>query len=406
MSSFIINGGKCLEGSIPVAGSKNAALPIIFSTLLMHGESVIAGVPDITDVRVALTLISDMGAVCHRVGDKLYIDTTNLHYTTPDPGLSSRIRASAYLLGACLARFGRADLFTVGGCSFDKRPIDMHIGAARALGAELGNGEITAKKLHGSDVIFEKTSVGATINAILMATVASGTTRIFGHAREPHVYSLIDFLTSAGASIHVHTRYIEIEGRELRGAYGAVIPDMIEAGTYIALALATRSPLKIVGARRTDLDFFVDTLVDAGATLSFDGDTIIADGSLDAPVTITATPHPGFATDLQPQMAPLLSSFCGGRITDTVWRSRFGYLPELAKHGLEYERTDNTALIKPSNLHPANTVAPDLRGGAALIIAALVAKGESRIDSAEIIKRGYENIINKLREVGADIYEI
>lgn len=406
MSSFIINGGKRLGGSITVGGSKNAALPMIFSTVLMHGESVISGVPDITDVRVALTLIENMGAVCRRAGDELYVDTTHLEYTVSDRELASRIRASAYLLGASLGRFGRADICTVGGCSFDKRPIDMHLGAAASFGAVQNDRELTAKKLHGSDVIFEKISVGATVNAILMASVALGRTRIYGYAREPHVLSLIDFLTSAGAHIKVFAEYIEAEGRELHGGRAAVIPDMIEAGTYLALSLTTRSPLEIVGADRCDLSSFLRCLVDAGATLQFGDCSITADGSLDEPAFVTAAPHPAFATDLQPQMAPLLASFRGGRITDTVWRSRFGYLTELAKHGVEYERADNTALVKPSILRPAHTVAPDLRGGAALLIAALAAEGQSRIDSAEIIGRGYENVIKKLQTVGADIYEI
>lgn len=406
MSSFIINGGKRLGGRITVGGSKNAALPMIFATVLMHGESVIEGVPDITDVRVALSLLGNMGAVWHMTGDTLYIDTANLKYNPPDPQLAARIRASSYLLGACLGRFGRADVCTVGGCSFDKRPIDMHLGAAHTLGAEQCGNEMTAKKLHGSDVIFEKTSVGATVNAILMAVCASGTTRIYGYAREPHIYSLIDFLVSAGADILPQSEYIEIEGRELHGAVGRVIPDMIEAGTYLALSLATRSSLEIVGANREDLDSFVRILVNAGACIHFGEGSIVADGALDEPVTVTAAPHPAFATDLQPQMAPLLAAFCGGTITDTVWHSRFGYLTELAKHGIAYERIGNTAIIKPSQLRPASTTAPDLRGGAALLIAALAAGGESRVDGAEIVGRGYENITKKLREVGADIYEI
>lgn len=406
MSSFIINGGKRLTGSITVGGSKNAVLPMIFSTVLMRGKSVIEGVPDITDVRVALSLISNMGALWHRVEDTLYIDTANLEYTTPDPSLASRIRASAYLLGACLGRFGRADVLTVGGCSFGNRPIDMHLAAAHALGAERQDDEIIAKKLHGSDIIFEKTSVGATVNAILMASRAYGKTRIYGYAREPHVFSLIDFLTSAGACIKAHSDHIEIEGRELVGAFGRVIPDMIEAGTYIALSLATRSPLKIIGADKEHLDSFINTLVDAGACIRMDGGSITADGAFDVPASVIAAPHPAFATDLQPQMAPLLASFCGGSITDTVWLSRFGYLTELAKHGVEYELCGNTAIIKPSHLKPARTVAPDLRGGAALLIAALAASGESRVDSAELIGRGYENVIKKLREVGAQIYDI
>lgn len=406
MSSFIINGGKRLEGSITVGGSKNAVLPMIFSTVLIRGVSVIEGAPDITDVRVALSLIGNMGALCRRVEDTLYIDTEHLEYITPDPHLASRIRASAYLLGASLGRFGRADVLTVGGCSFDKRPIDMHLGAARALGAERYGDEIVAKKLHGSDIIFEKTSVGATVNAILMASRAHGKTRIYGYAREPHVFSLIDFLTSAGACIRVERDCIEIEGRELRGARGRVIPDMIEAGTYVALSLTTGSSLEIVGANRDDLSSFTRTLVDAGACIRYGECSITADGALDEPVTVIAAPHPAFATDLQPQMAPLLAAFCGGTITDTVWLSRFGYLAELAKHGVRYELNGNTAIIKPSRLRSARTVAPDLRGGAALLIAALAASGESRVDSAEIIGRGYENVIKKLRSVGAEIYEI
>ena len=406
MSSFVINGGRSLKGKITVGGSKNAVLPMIFSTVLMRGRSVITDVPDITDVRVALSLVGDMGASWTLDGDRLCIDTCDMAYLPPDPRLSSRIRASAYLLGACLGRFGRADVCTVGGCSFDKRPIDMHIGAAIALGAEQKNGEITAKTLHGSDIFFQKTSVGATVNAILMASCACGMTRFYGYAKEPHVYSLIDFLTSAGACITPHADHLEIHGQDLHGGTGRVIPDMIEAGTYIALSLATHSELEIVGARRGDLDSFISTLVDAGACLRFSGDSVFADGVLDEPAVIIAAPHPAFATDLQPQMAPLLAAFCGGSITDTVWHSRFGYLAELAKHGLRYECIGNTALIKPSVLRPANTTALDLRGGASILIAALAANGESRVDSAETVRRGYENIVNKLRAVGADIYEI
>ncbi len=406
MSSFVINGGKRLAGRICVGGSKNAVLPMIFSTVLMYGQSVIVGVPDITDVRVALSLISDLGAVWYMDGDRLYVDTAHLEYVTPNADLSSRIRASAYLLGACLGRFGRADICTVGGCSFDNRPIDMHISAATKLGAECEKCEITAKTLHGSDIIFEKTSVGATINAILMASAAKGKTRIFGYAREPHVYSLINFLVSAGACIKPCNEYIEIEGRVLHGGSGGVIPDMIEAGTYLALSLAARSDLEIFGASREDLDSFVHALVNAGACIRLGASSIVADGEFDEPAIITAAPHPAFATDLQPQMVPLLATFCGGRITDTVWHSRFGYLTELAKHGIEYDCSGNTAFIKPSRICPARTVAPDLRGGAALLIAALVSDGESIIDSAQIIKRGYENIVEKLRLVGAEIYEI
>lgn len=406
MSSFIINGGKRLSGEITVGGSKNAALPIIFASIMTDGVSVLHGAPDINDVRVALELIKDMGALVWREDDALYIDNSSLTYVTPRSSLVSKIRASAYLLGACLARFGEAELGSFGGCDFDNRPIDMHVSAMLALGAEQRGSRFFAKKLHGSRVNYKKVSVGATINAILMGTAASGVTRIHGYAREPHVILLIDYLRIAGAKILIFDEYIEIYGgRPLCGAEITVIPDMIEAGTYAALSLATGSGLKIVGASLTELRSFVDVLLDGGAAFLYDDRSMTPIGAIDLPLRIETSPYPGFPTDLQPQTAALMALSRGGEITEGVWHSRFGYLSELEKFGVQFKRCGTSAVIYPSLLHSARAAATDLRGGAAALICALCTSGESEIDGAQIINRGYENIINKLRSVGADIYE-
>ena len=407
MSSFIINGGKRLNGKIEVSGSKNAALPIIFATVVTRGVSKIVGLPDIIDVKVALEIIKGFGAVVYREGGAVCINTEELEYRIPDERLVSKIRASSYLIGACLARFGRAHLSALGGCNFDNRPIDMHLCAAQSLGATCNGAELRGKTLHGSDITFKKISVGATVNAILMATRAKGKTRIFGYAREPHVLSLVDFLRGTGARISTLDAYIEIEGSsDLHGSSATVIPDMIEAGTYAALSLATDSELRISGIDREDLSSFFDALVSGGAILLFSGDTVLPRGRIDEFLAVSTAPHPRFPTDLQPIMAPLLASFCGGRLTENVWLSRFGYLAQLSEFGVKYSQSGNSAIIYPSVFRHATAYAPDLRGGAALLIAALKAEGESRIDSAEVIKRGYENIVDKLCSVGAQIMEI
>jgi len=407
MSSFLVNGGRSLNGKIKVGGSKNAALPIIFSTILLHGTSAIYDVPDISDVRVALELIKNMGAVVKREGRALFIDTSDLRYTTPDVTLTSRIRASSYLLGACLSRFGVSNLCAFGGCNFSSRPTDMHVMAIRTLGGRVDGCEIKGEILHGSDVLFKKVSVGATVNAMLLGVGAIGRTRIFSPAVEPHVYALAAFLRSAGADISFFPGYIEIHGgRMLGGGTATVIPDMIEAGTYLALSLATGSSLEVYGADCRDLTSFITELLDGGASVVTGEGFVRAFGKLDKFVSIVTAPHPAFPTDLQPIIAPLLALSAGGRITEGVWHSRFGYLDELRAFGVKYELEGSSALIKPSHITPAIATSPDLRGGAALLIAALAADGESRIDNAEIIGRGYENIVGKLCSVGAQITEI
>ncbi len=359
--------------------------------------------PDIADVDVALDILKSFGARCSREGDKLVLDTRELEYVLPPDEAVSKIRASSYLIGVSLARFRRARIMRFGGCNFDSRPIDMHIGAACALGAKIDGNELYADCLVGGDIFFDKISVGATVNAILLAATAKGKTRIYGYAKEPHVILLIDFLKNAGAEIRLTDDFICIEGRELHSSFIEIIPDMIEAGSYLALSLMTDSSLRVIGADKYQLNSFLDLLVRSGAVVEFDDASVTVSGSICERVSIETAPYPAFPTDLQPLMAPLLAASLGGIIKENVWKRRFGYLDELMKFGIEFNSKDGYAEIKASQIKAAAAIAPDLRGGAALILAALYADGESVIDNAELINRGYGDIINKLRSVGADI---
>ncbi len=394
-----------MSGEISVGGSKNAALPIIFSCILIDGISTLTNLPDIADVDVALDILKSFGTKCTRDADKVILDTRDLSYVVPADESVSKIRASSYLIGASLARFGRVRLMRFGGCNFDTRPIDMHIAAARALGARLDGDELYADCLTGADIIFDKISVGATVNAILLAVSAKGKSRIFGYAKEPHVISLIEFLKCAGAEIQADNECIYIEGGELYSSSAHIIPDMIEAGSYLALSLMTDSSLRVVGADKNQLSSFLNALIHGGAIIEYDALSVMLSGNITEEVNIETAPYPAFPTDLQPLMAPLIAVSFGGIIKESVWKNRFGYLDELGKFGVLFERKDGFAKIKKSVIRPAKSVVPDLRGGAALILASLYADGESVIENTGLIKRGYGDIVNKLRTIGADIEE-
>ncbi len=403
MSSLIVNGAKSLSGEITVSGSKNAALPLIFSTIAINGVSTLSDVPDIGDVRVALDILRDFGAEILRCGKTLVIDTRFLKYCEPSLELVGKIRASSYLLGASLARFSRAKIYNFGGCNFCARPIDMHLYAMEVLGGKIKDGEIFADKLTGSDIFFEKASVGATINALIMASSAVGTTRIFGYAREPHVLALVKFLRSAGVKISPHGAYLEIVGANAISGKTKIIPDMIEAGTYVILSLMTDSRLLIKGVDADHLSSLLTALSHAGARFKIDENGILPYGKITSAINITTAPYPGFPTDLQPLIAPLLATNEGGVITECVWQNRFNYLNELGRLGLVYKIEGNSAVISKSKLISGKTTAPDLRGGAALLLSALCTAGESEIKNAEVIFRGYENLEEKLCSVGAKI---
>ncbi|MBE6532411.1 MAG: UDP-N-acetylglucosamine 1-carboxyvinyltransferase [Ruminococcaceae bacterium] len=404
MKKITVNGPAKLSGEVTVSGSKNAALPIIFATLITEGISELRRLPDIGDVRVALDIIRSFGAEVLSMDGVTYIDTRRLSYCQPSEEQTAKIRASTYLLGACLSRFGRCRLSSFGGCNFALRPIDMHIDACLALGAEMREGEIFAQRLLGSEITFKKQSVGATVNAILLAVSAEGESVIRGFATEPHIDALIDFLLSAGASIERTEDEMRIVGRRLHGGKATVIGDMIEAGTYLSVALATGGKVRVRDCPFVDMSSFFKTLTAFGAENRMSGNVFSTSlRGRGEYISVTALPYPGFPTDLQPIIAPLMAIGSGGDITDTVWHTRFGYLDTLSDFGIRSELSGNRARIYPSKISPAKVTAPDLRGGAACLISALAAEGQSEIYSAEIILRGYENLTEKLRALGADI---
>lgn len=407
MQKIIVSGGKPLCGHIRASGSKNAALPMIFASLLVPGVTILHNVPDIGDVSVALEIISALGADINRKGDRLTVDASNLTYTPPNPDLISKIRASTYLIGASLARFGIADIGEFGGCNFSLRPIDFHLLAAEAMGAKREGNRLTSSGLKGAKIHLPKPSVGATINAAIMAASASGETEIFGYAKEPHVLALLDFLSAIGASVTISENSVKIESAPPRGAEVTVIGDMIEAGTYLILALVSGGSIEVSGIVPEELSSLLDALTLMGYAPKVHNGSIFVDSNHKnkaetQKLHINATPYPGFPTDLQPLIVPLLASF-GGTVKDSVWQERLGYLSSLGKMGLDYDVVEGHAIIRKSHLHSATVTAPDLRGGMALLIAALGAEGTSDILSPEIILRGYDHLIEKLSSLGAEV---
>ena len=404
MNKIVVRGPARLSGEITVGGSKNAALPILFATVITGGVSRISNPPDIGDVRVAIELLKELGVRVERRGNVAYIDSRGLLYKPPRADLISKIRASAYLIGSCLSRFGVCDIGNFGGCNFGSRPIDLHIFAAERLGARLSDGRLKASELCGCEISFSKPSVGATVNAILMSASAKGETVIRGFAKEPHIDSLIEFLTSAGADISRDGQSLVIKGKSLHGGDITIVGDMIEAGTYLAAGVMTDGEVSVRGCPVYQLDALVAALERLGAEIETCNGLITARRGKEVhPIAISALPYPGFPTDLQPIMASLLATAAGGMITDRVWTSRFGYLEELRRFGIRSRLSGCSAIIESTRPTPAMAEAPDLRGGMACLLTALSANGESIIYSPDVIMRGYENLEEKLLSLGARI---
>ena len=403
MEKIVINGGTPLFGSVAVSGSKNAALPLIYAALALRGVSYIDNLPDIEDVRVSLRILRGFGVKIEKSGGAVMIDSTDAEYSPPSDELVSELRASSYLLGACLAAFGRTRVQSFGGCNFDKRPIDMHLSAIRALGGVIDGNDIRADGLVGADIFFHKISVGATVNALIMAAAARGETNIYGPATEPHIVALADFLRGAGTQVEITPGRIRVLGGELHGSRATVIPDMIEAGTYLIAGLATGGRVTVTGTDPAHLSAFTDAISRAGASVIINGGEISASADSLTSISIKTAPHPGFATDLQPQMAALMAVRSGGEICEGVWESRFGYLSEFSKFGVRSMLSGSSAKIEGGPIFAARASAGDLRAGAAQVILALAAKGESVIENARHVRRGYMNMADKLRALGAFI---
>jgi UDP-N-acetylglucosamine 1-carboxyvinyltransferase len=316
----------------------------------------------------------------------------------------SALRASTYLMGAMLGRFGRAYVQDFGGCNFSARPVDMHIYAAECLGAKReGDLLLAPMGLRAAVISFDKVSVGATVNALLMATAAKGKTVIENAAREPHVENLIAFLRSMGAKIFSLGSALVVEGGNLHGGRIAVVGDMIEGGTYLLAGLCTGGSVTVEGCETEHLSSLLSHLSDCGASVRKTAKTVCVSGALRKPLLLKTAPYPGFPTDLQPQCAATCAAFFGGAITESIFKERFGYLRALEKMGVCYQQGGGTAYIFPSCLRPAAVTAEDLRGGAAVLLTALAAQGESEIYGVQCILRGYENVIEKLSLLGASL---
>lgn len=417
MENIVINGGNQLFGEIEVSGMKNAAVAVILSCLLVKDTCTIENLPNISDVRASFDILESMGAVVKRLSPTtIQVDCTRCKCGTSPYELVRKMRASYYLIGAELGRFHRASVGCPGGCDFGIRPIDQHIKGFEALGAtvsvEGGYVEAFAENgMIGNQVYFDGVSVGATMNIIIAAALAKGTTVIENAAREPHIVDLANFLNTCGAEITgAGTDVIKIKGVEsLHGCTYAIIPDMIEAGTFMIAAAATGGRLKINNVIPKHLESITAKLEEMGVTVEELDDAVIVsrDGELTS-VNIKTMPYPGFPTDMNPQMCALLCLASGtSRLVESVWDTRFRYVEELKRMGANIKVDGKVAVVDgPITFSAAPVRAVDLRAGAAVIIAGLAAKGRTVIDDIYHIKRGYENIVGKLSAVGANIKEV
>ena len=417
MEKIVINGGAPLNGSITIGGMKNAALPVIFASILVEDKCVIENLPNVSDVTRSLEILEAMGAVIERRADgSVSIDTTVINQGSSPSEIVGKLRASTYLLGAELARFGKARVGWPGGCDFGIRPIDQHEKGFERLGATVSRdkGAICLDTgdagLCGNSVYLDFASVGATINVMLAAAKAKGKTIIDNAAREPHIVAVASFLNACGAKIFgAGTSIIKIEGvEELHGCNYAIIPDMIEAGTYMVAAAAAGGSVEIKNVIPKHLETVTSKLREMGVDVDEYDDSVVVSREPETkmePVNIKTLPYPGFPTDMHPQFAAILTIVDGtSKVTEGVWDNRFRYTDQLRRMGANISIAGKTAIIDGvEKLHGTTTTSVDLRGGAAVVIAALAAEGKTEIGSIQTLKRGYDDLVGKLKAVGADI---
>ena len=416
MTKYIVEGGRPLFGEVHISGAKNAAVAIIPAALMVSGPCRIENIPQISDVKLLLGILQDLGANVRYVNPHtVEIDSTKLRNGRVPYESARRCRASYYMLGALLGRFGLADVALPGGCDFGgTRPIDQHLKGFRALGAQVDTqggfvmAEAVGGRLKGTSIFLDKVSVGATINIMLAASMAEGLTVIENVAKEPHIVDVANFLNSMGANIMgAGTDVIKVRGvPQLRGGTYSIITDQIEAGTYMAAVAACGGEVKICNIIPKHMDCISAKMCEMGVDIQEVDDSLLVSriGPL-IRTNIKALPYPGFPTDMQPQMAAALCLAQGTSIiTDSVWSSRFRYTDEFKRMGAQIQVDGNLAIIEGvDRLTGAQLEACDLRAGAAMLIAALAARGISEITNVQYIERGYEDVIGKIRAIGGRI---
>ena len=418
MAKYIVQGGKPLFGEVEISGAKNAAVAIIPAALLVDGVCRIENIPQISDVTLCLRILEELGANIRSINrHTVEIDARHIHSTRTSYELARKIRASYYLIGALLGRFGQAEVAMPGGCNFGVRPIDQHVKGFATLGAKVvvEGGFIHASaetgRLHGANIYLDVVSVGATMNIMMAAVMAEGNTIIENAAKEPHIVDLANFLNSMGANIRgAGTDTIKIRGVDhLTGGSYAIIPDQIEAGTYMAAVAATGGQVLVKNIIPKHMDCITAKLQECGVEVEEREDTLLVrrTGKLQK-ANVKTLPYPGFPTDMQPQITAVLCLAEGtSLVTESVWNSRYQYVDELKRMGAHIQVDDKTAVVEGvDHLTGAPIQACDLRAGAAMVIAALAAQGQSEISRVQYIERGYEDIVEKLRALGADIRSV
>ena len=419
MARYEIHGGNTLSGTVTISGAKNAAVAILPAALLVPGKCRIENVPDISDVRILLDILSGLGAKIEKPEPNVVeIDSSNIHSTRPDDTLVKKMRASYYLMGALLGRFGQAHVALPGGCNFASRPIDQHIKGFICLGADVDEtNEYVALSpgedgLHGSRISLDMASVGATANLMIAAVLMPGQTVIENAAKEPHIVDLANFLNTMGARVYgAGTDTVKVRGvSALKGGTYAIIPDQIEAGTYLAAVAAAGGNVLVQNVIPKHLECITTKLQEMGCrVINYDDAVRIQKTNRLRRATVKTRPYPGFPTDMQAQICVCMSLASGvSRLTESVYETRFfGYCSELEKMGANIRIEGKTAtVVGVEQLYGAEVKANDLRAGAALVIAGLSANGATYIDNIHYVERGYENIIQKLTALGADIKRI
>ncbi|SDS71018.1 UDP-N-acetylglucosamine 1-carboxyvinyltransferase [Paenibacillaceae bacterium GAS479] len=413
MEKLMVRGGRPLRGTVQISGAKNSAVALLPAAILAESEVVLDNLPQLSDVAVYGEILEQLGAGVSWSGDTMRIDPSRLVSAPMPDGKVKLLRASYYLMGALLGRFGEAVIGLPGGCNFEPRPIDQHIKGFEALGAEVSNDHgsirISARELRGAKIYLDVVSVGATINIMLAASRAKGITTIENAAKEPEIIDVATLLNAMGARIKgAGTETIRIEGVDsMHGCRHSIIPDRIQAGTYMIAAAATRGDVLIDGVIPKHMEAMSAKLLEMGVkVIEMDESIRIIGAPVYEPIDVRALVYPGFATDLQSPMTSLLTQANGVSIlTDYVYSNRFKHVPELIRMGANIRVEGRSAIIEGSSLNAAKVRAADLRAGASLVVAGLtVTEGITEITGVEYIDRGYDNLVENLRRLGADVW--